>query len=375
MGDTKIGKTLGHVPAGLVGQPSAEDAARLLAEDREMRAVLDACLCIAEPQPDPRDATIADLRARLAQAEAERDAAQGRDAWESAPPSSAEGIARAFHEAYERLAPAHGYQTRAASRVPWADVPASNRALMVSVVSELLCRGVLVGRDFLDTEIGARQAVMAALERLRPEHTHHCNSRYVHGDGAWCTCGAKDDRATLAHVVQLEADRDALRALAADALREGLACAERARRWARLWKEIAGHRSDLLSEATADRDALRARVELLDGVLRRLLEYPLTQVVRRSDVEAAERATREQWAYNDLDLHRVTGERDALRARVAAEQQAGDLARQVCVEQRTRGDALRALVRACRDAAPGEAWAHAWARLLDAAGRGEGGER
>jgi hypothetical protein len=54
-----------------------------------------------------------------------------------------ERIARAFHESYERQAPDHGYKTRDASAVPWEDVPAANKALMVAVVSDLLARGVI----------------------------------------------------------------------------------------------------------------------------------------------------------------------------------------------------------------------------------------
>ena len=56
---------------------------------------------------------------------------------------SAERIARAFHEAYERLAPEHGYETRPDSAVGWEDVPTNNRALMVAVAAELLERGVI----------------------------------------------------------------------------------------------------------------------------------------------------------------------------------------------------------------------------------------
>jgi hypothetical protein len=56
---------------------------------------------------------------------------------------SAERVAREFHEAYERLAPDHGYETREASAKPWEDVPEQNRGLMVAVVGELLDRGVI----------------------------------------------------------------------------------------------------------------------------------------------------------------------------------------------------------------------------------------
>lgn len=55
--------------------------------------------------------------------------------------SGAERIARAFHEAYERLAPAHGYSTREASAVPWDEVPEQNRELMVATVEALLAQG------------------------------------------------------------------------------------------------------------------------------------------------------------------------------------------------------------------------------------------
>ena len=48
-----------------------------------------------------------------------------------------EQIAQAFHEAYERLAPSFGYETREASAKPWADVPANNRALMTAVAGEV----------------------------------------------------------------------------------------------------------------------------------------------------------------------------------------------------------------------------------------------
>jgi hypothetical protein len=56
----------------------------------------------------------------------------------------AEKIAQAFHEQYERLAPAFGYKTREASAVPWADVPDDNKHLMIEVVDTLLGEGVIV---------------------------------------------------------------------------------------------------------------------------------------------------------------------------------------------------------------------------------------
>ncbi|WP_328902297.1 hypothetical protein OHR86_22410 [Streptomyces sp. NBC_00441] len=57
--------------------------------------------------------------------------------------SNAETIAQRFHEAYEELAPSHGYETREASRKPWSDVPEQNKSLMVAVVDRLLTTGVI----------------------------------------------------------------------------------------------------------------------------------------------------------------------------------------------------------------------------------------
>jgi hypothetical protein len=65
----------------------------------------------------------------------------------SSGPLAAEELARLFHEAYERLAPGHGYQTRPESAVPWEEVPEGNRDLMVAtaaaIIEELGRRGVL----------------------------------------------------------------------------------------------------------------------------------------------------------------------------------------------------------------------------------------
>lgn len=55
----------------------------------------------------------------------------------------AEQVAREFHEAYERLAPDHGYRTREASAKPWSEVPEQNKRLMTAVVNDLLERGVI----------------------------------------------------------------------------------------------------------------------------------------------------------------------------------------------------------------------------------------
>ena len=51
--------------------------------------------------------------------------------------------AKRFHELYEGLAPAFGYKTRKASRVPWSKVPLRNRKLMVAVCGSLQAEGYL----------------------------------------------------------------------------------------------------------------------------------------------------------------------------------------------------------------------------------------
>ncbi|MFC8491772.1 hypothetical protein ACFUJU_13415 [Streptomyces sp. NPDC057235] len=56
---------------------------------------------------------------------------------------TAEEIAQQFHEAYEELAPDHGYETREASRKPWSEVPEQNKGLMIAVVGRLLDEGVI----------------------------------------------------------------------------------------------------------------------------------------------------------------------------------------------------------------------------------------
>jgi hypothetical protein len=49
-----------------------------------------------------------------------------------------EVIAKAFHDAYETLAPQYGYETRRESAVPWDDLPENHRALMAATVEVIL---------------------------------------------------------------------------------------------------------------------------------------------------------------------------------------------------------------------------------------------
>lgn len=66
-----------------------------------------------------------------------------RDAPLSLDPEWAHELAQAFHEAYERLAPDYGYETREASAKPWSEVPQQNRDLMVASIADLMRRGII----------------------------------------------------------------------------------------------------------------------------------------------------------------------------------------------------------------------------------------
>lgn len=51
---------------------------------------------------------------------------------------NAEELAQLFHETYEKLAPDYGYNTRAATAVPWSKVPEPNKSLMIAVADKVL---------------------------------------------------------------------------------------------------------------------------------------------------------------------------------------------------------------------------------------------
>lgn len=74
----------------------------------------------------------------MTSADLERAAADAILARFSLPVLDPEKVARAFHENYERLAPEFDYKTRERSAVPWGDVPADNRELMVATVNAVL---------------------------------------------------------------------------------------------------------------------------------------------------------------------------------------------------------------------------------------------
>jgi len=79
---------------------------------------------------------------------------------------TAEELAQLFHETYERLAPEFDYKTREASAKPWADVPETNKKLMIAVCAEILDtevvplkREIQVAHNVLLTELGRPCAI------------------------------------------------------------------------------------------------------------------------------------------------------------------------------------------------------------------------
>ena len=50
---------------------------------------------------------------------------------------TAEGLARKFHETYEKMAPVYGHAPRPEFAVPWDELAEGNRRLLTAVFSEL----------------------------------------------------------------------------------------------------------------------------------------------------------------------------------------------------------------------------------------------
>mgnify|MGYP000564758805 CR=1 FL=1 len=114
-----------------------------------------------------------------------------RNSWEAmiaaAPPAASVRakevtnleIATAFHEAYERLAPRYGYETRPESRKPFSDLPNELKLLMVAVVREV--------RTLLAPAVDERAA----------------SSEHTHTDACWepdsgCDMGRSEEHARVA---------------------------------------------------------------------------------------------------------------------------------------------------------------------------------
>jgi hypothetical protein len=99
---------------------------------------------------------------------------------------AAEGLARRFHETYERLAPSFGYRTREASAKPWDEVPEDNRHLMIAVCAEILSaqRPAEGGPERCPSKITNGMAVMQCVGRKEPfEHLHSASEHtWLSGD-------------------------------------------------------------------------------------------------------------------------------------------------------------------------------------------------
>lgn len=80
----------------------------------------------------------------------------------------AESVAKLFHDAYERLAPAFGYETRKETRVPWEQVPEDNKHLMIAATAEVLA--MLFPPQEAAPAAPADQALAASLADMTPDH-------------------------------------------------------------------------------------------------------------------------------------------------------------------------------------------------------------
>jgi hypothetical protein len=78
-------------------------------------------------------------------------------------PLTAEKLAEAFHETYERFAPQFAYETRKESALPWEELPEKNKQLMIAVCRELL-GGILAtpSRASHDTALGLTSSLPTA---------------------------------------------------------------------------------------------------------------------------------------------------------------------------------------------------------------------
>lgn len=84
------------------------------------------------------------------------------------PMPDAESVAKLFHDAYERLAPAFGYETRKETRVPWEQVPEDNKHLMIAATAEVLA--MLFPPQEAAPAAPADQALAASLADMTPDH-------------------------------------------------------------------------------------------------------------------------------------------------------------------------------------------------------------
>lgn len=175
--------------------------------------------------------------------------------------SKQERLARAFHEAYERLAPSFGYETRRDSAVPWEDVPEPNRSLMIAVAGEVLARPA----------------------GTRPQMTTLV-----------CTCSTAEDRRDYPHAED---------------------CALMARRPSPLF--------DALRRIYTDRDLFGGDLARIDRAVEQDVPDLLGALLDRDDPDLTEPKERPNptLAHNDLDwLYTVTQGRFAVSDLMASEQ-------------------------------------------------------
>jgi hypothetical protein len=68
--------------------------------------------------------------------------------------TTAEIIAKRFHEVYEDLAPTMGWETQERSRKSWEQLPIENKWLMVKVVEQLMEEKVIYkGRGLKEKDV------------------------------------------------------------------------------------------------------------------------------------------------------------------------------------------------------------------------------
>jgi len=84
-------------------------------------------------------------------------------------PVSPDVVAKAFHEAYERLAPEHQYKTRKESAVAWDNVPFRNKELMIAVATEIIGKFGLATKPPAPTGID-REKVEVILDKMREDN-------------------------------------------------------------------------------------------------------------------------------------------------------------------------------------------------------------
>jgi hypothetical protein len=228
-------------------------------------------------------------------------------------PVTAEGIARLFHDTYERLAPEHGYETRKASAVRWEDVPAANKSLMTAVAGHVLAAlagdsGDLPARmaeailraRFGDEEPPASQRQDAARDAaaamgVRDDHLVYMTARAVYAEGQ---LSARRDHETRWELEKARADK-------AEAGRDRYRIAWRSAR------ERAQCAGETIMRCVHDRDLWKGTAKAAQAEVERLREQ-----LRLTDIDAqnteAERADAED------ERKRLDAEVERLQAELAA---------------------------------------------------------